>query len=358
MLQVDTPASARKPSVGFYDSPLPLPEELTEYGLARTLEVIRPFIEEARGNVRRGIRELQRSQRLSPFDAETIEPILAMNLAVPLLRIIGRVMVLELNVDRLRRLLPGATAEERFLIFLRRICEPERVAKLLDEYPGLVSQVALRLRQWANFSLEFLRNVSRDWPELRTRFFAADPGNITAVESGAGDSHNSGRSVLRLSFSEGCRLVYKPRPMAVDEHFQRLLALVNELGFVPRFRLLKCLDRGNYGWSEFVSPEPCRTPDEVTRFYRCQGGNLALLYALEACDFHCENVIAAGEHPVLVDLEALFHPRLLMFSGSDADVTAHGTLAHSVLRTGLLPTENTQRRSILISAALAARQDS
>ncbi len=35
---------------------------------------------------------------------------------------------------------------------------------------------------------------------------------------------------------------------------------------------------------------------------------LALFYALEATDFHHENLIAEGEHPVPIDLETLFQP--------------------------------------------------
>jgi type 2 lantibiotic biosynthesis protein LanM len=75
----------------------------------------------------------------------------------------------------------------------------------------------------------------------------------------------------------------------------------------------------------------------VTRFYQRQGSYLALLYALEATDLHNENLIAAGEDPVLVDLEALFHPRV---HGSDPILTSNlaaGALDRSVWQVGILP---------------------
>ena len=56
-----------------------------------------------------------------------------------------------------------------------------------------------------------------------------------------------------------------------------------------------------------------------------------MLYALEATDFHSENLIAAGEHPVLVDLESLFHP---LRGGADLtgpDHPAVRAMADSVL---------------------------
>src|SRR5262249_25892155 len=77
---------------------------------------------------------------------------------------------------------------------------------------------------------------------------------------------------------------------------------------------------------------------QIRRFYRRQGGNLALFYALSATDMHAENVIAHGEHPVVVDVEALLHANL------DCGMAAHAAarlarhaMTNSVLRPGLLP---------------------
>src|SRR5262249_49957013 len=125
----------------------------------------------------------------------------------------------------------------------------------------------------------------------------------------AGDTHRGGRAVIIARFQSGLQVVYKPRSLAGDQHFQQVLAWINDRGDHPPFRLLKILDRGDHGWVEFVEPGGCADVGEVQRFYQRQGALLALLYALEATDFHHENLIAAGEHPVLVDLEALFHPR-------------------------------------------------
>ena len=60
---------------------------------------------------------------------------------------------------------------------------------------------------------------------------------------------------------------------------------------------------------EFVAASGCTEAEAIQRFYERQGAYLALLYALEATDFHLENLIAAGEYPVWVDLESLFHLR-------------------------------------------------
>ena len=98
------------------------------------------------------------------------------------------------------------------------------------------------------------------------------------------------------------------------------------------------LDRGEYGWAQYVSPLDCGTIDQVARYYQRQGALLAVLHALGATDMHAGNLIAAGEHPVLVDLETLFHP--LGAAGSPVyseSEPARDALLRSVIRTGLLP---------------------
>src|SRR5262249_35656032 len=60
----------------------------------------------------------------------------------------------------------------------------------------------------------------------------------------------------------------------------------------------------------------------------------------EGTDCHCENIIANGEHPVLVDMETLMHHRPRLEDegeGAQAQLLAFQQMAHSVLRTGLMP---------------------
>ena len=122
----------------------------------------------------------------------------------------------------------------------------------------------------------------------------------------------------------------------MDVRFQDFLQWVNALGAEPRLRPLTLVDRGDHGWCEFVEVSSCGSRDEVSRFYQRLGSYLALLYALDAADLHNENLVAAGEHPTLVDLEALFHPRVY---GADPLLgnLAVGALDQSVWQIGLLP---------------------
>jgi type 2 lantibiotic biosynthesis protein LanM len=198
--------------------------------------------------------------------------------------------------------------------------------------------VATVLKNWEACCLEFLQRFCADWSQIRNVFSPAqDPGALAGVRSNAGDYHRGGRSVWILEFSSGLKIVYKPKPMAVDQHFQEFLGWLNQRGLSAPFRQLAIVDCGTYGWEEFIRPEACSSREEVASFYRRTGGYVAVLYALAATDFHHENILAAGEHPVLIDLEALFHPSGLEVTPQQAADLAERSFGESVLGSGLLP---------------------
>ena len=295
--------------------------------------------EQGKRRLREGITELLCRHSVVQFDPETVEELFAAYLPQLLFKVTNRTLVLELNVARLQGLLEGETPEERFWSFGTRLAQRDVMLSLLREYPVLARQLVVTINQWVDFSLQFLADLCMDWQSIRATFFPeGDPGKLSAISPGAGDTHRDGRSVVIATFSSGVKLVYKPHSLCVDVHFGELLKWVNERGNHPPFRSLSVLDCGNHGWVEFVPVKGCTDSREIERFYVRQGGYLALLYILEATDFHLENLIAAGEYPVLVDLEALFHPRARAGDASgQPGMSAARVMAHSVLRVGLLP---------------------
>ncbi|HEU4455733.1 MAG TPA: type 2 lanthipeptide synthetase LanM family protein [Longimicrobium sp.] len=196
---------------------------------------------------------------------------------------------------------------------------------------------------WISMTAELIGHLSADLPELEARFGGGAPlGPVAEARLDLSDAHDGGRSVVVVRFASGARVVYKPRGLGLDRFWSDLLRWVNDEGALSlRLRSLEVVDRGTHGWLEFVEAGPCATIDEVRRFYRRNGMVLALVYAFNGNDFHFENLIACGEHPVLLDLEALLMHRLVLRGLGDQD---HGSarllrerFASSVVRTCLLP---------------------
>ncbi|MFD9356174.1 type 2 lanthipeptide synthetase LanM family protein [Streptomyces sp. NPDC060031] len=263
-------------------------------------------------------------------------------LAATLGRLAARTLVLELHVARVGGRLSGDTGSERFRSFLGTVSTRAGMTGLFNEYPVLARILAQSCVNSAAALAELLDRFGADRAELvATLLHGADPGLLVAVDRTAGDGHRRGRSVAVLRFADGTRVVYKPRPIGAHRHFNELVGWFNARPGTPGLRTLALLDRSDYGWVEYVSPEPCTTGTQVERFYHRQGALLALVHLLDATDLHYENLIACADQPVLVDIETLFHP-----PGPAAPVAAEEeseedpaalVLTGSVLRTGLLP---------------------
>lgn len=271
-----------------------------------------------------------------PFDPGSVESLFLPALAARLRQVIERTLVLELNVARLQNLLSGETPEDRFRSFLNRMHDPEMLMELYREYPVLARQVVLAVEQWTNFSIELLQHLCRDSEVLAARFGRQQPiGILNQLKMGSGDRHRHSRSVAILGFNSGLQVVYKPKPLALDLHFQELLRWFNQRMAGAEFSTFDVLDHGGYGWVEFVPFQSCLSRPEVQRFYLRLGKYLALLYMLEARDFHSENIIASGEYPILVDLECLFQP--LEPGTSDLRTPSYFGLRDTAMRVGILP---------------------
>lgn len=309
----------------------------TDHPLATCLPALSPLLERALAVVETRVRALRQRHAAVPVDQDLQSRMFLANIASHILFQVSKPLVLELHIARMEGRLEGGTSHERFADFMQRLRQEEGMVSLLAKYPVLARQLVMAVEQWADYLSEVLTNLCADWGDIRAVFAdGKDPGLLVEVDAGKGDRHRGGRSVLLLRFSSGLRLLYKPKPLAVDVHFQELLSWLNENGAEPALRPLVLLDKGDYGWSEFVPASSCMSQEEIARFYQRQGAYLALLYALDAADLHNENLIAAGEHPMLVDLEALFHPRV---HGRDPvlENLAAGALDQSVWQVGLLP---------------------
>ena len=257
-------------------------------------------------------------------------------------QMLNRALVVELHVAGLEEELLGDTPEARFEDFLGKLRQKDYALAILERYPVLARQIVQRLGQWERAAAEFLLHLAQDAEEIRRVFFGGrELGFLAEIGGSASDSHRDGRGVFLLRFDGGEQepldLVYKPKSMALEVAFQELLGFLNRKGCEPPLREVGVLDRGDHGWMEMVHPRPCDTEDELRRFYRRQGIYIALLYFLDATDFHHENIMAIGEHPILIDLETLFQPWLNGRSLKEVEGQAGAPLRATVLRSNMLP---------------------
>jgi len=313
----------------------------TAAGEGRRLDMMRlvePLVARAKARLRSAAERIAAGRPSPLFEPDSAVAALSAMLVTNLARALSRSLVLELHVAVRSGQVEGETADEQMADFVTRFGQPERALGLLRQYPVAARHAVESIDRWLAFASEVLAQLAEDSELIRETFNAGeDPGPLVDAKGGVSDPHRGERTVLLLRFESGLRLVYKPKPLALDAAFQNLLLWLNERGAEPPLRPLLLLDRGSYGWVEFITPHPCASEAEVLRFYRRQGGYLALFYALSATDFHHENLLAAGEHPIPIDLETLFHSSPATVDGLPRVSLADEAVWNSVFRPGLLP---------------------
>jgi type 2 lantibiotic biosynthesis protein LanM len=303
------------------------------------LYIAAPLIQDAYREVTAAVDALAQRYGEVVFEKETAVSLLLRRMVNNLLTIISRVLVMEMRLTNMQGMLKGESSKARFSYFIEQLSNKSFALDLLRMYPVMARHIVTHIQFWVEAHLEFLERLCVDAALLHTTFAVDNQslGQFTGLQTELGDRHRNGRTVMIATFSSGIKIVYKPKSLTIDARFQQILNWFNAAN--PSLPLIQStvIDRGAYGWVEFAKTKSCRTNAEVTRFYQRMGAYLAILYSLKSVDFHAENLIAVGEHPMMIDLETLFHSHFASTKATGANRDAEDRYQSSVLEIGLLP---------------------
>lgn len=225
-----------------------------------------------------------------------------------------RTFITEINVEKTENRLRGNDKEKRYIDYTdRRWRSKSYVEKFYTEYQELLD-MQLEVFNHTIFAIvEMIERIQVNYSELMKKFFKGERNVlIEEIQPGLGDSHRGGRTVASITFTNGKKLIYKPRNLGAEIGFSRYSKAMNEGMSLKEKALyeIELLDCGEYGFIEFISQKECQDEQQLERYYYRSGVLMAMLYSLNAKDIHHENLIAHGEYPVMIDLEALFHCKL------------------------------------------------
>ena len=127
---------------------------------------------------------------------------------------LSRLLVLELNAARVTGRLSGQDSKERWQEFLELSSRASFWDDIAIHYPTLSSRTNAILRNRCSAVLRFAQRWVEDRPRIRS-LCGNDSGELEEIAFGAGDSHRGGLTVALLR-GENWRVVYKPRPLAID----------------------------------------------------------------------------------------------------------------------------------------------
>ena len=245
----------------------------------------------------------------------------------------------ESSLSRKIKQLKGILTTDHYQHFIRQH-QDGHLVKLFTKYPVLARLLVTRTQNWIASIVELIKYLTKDWEKLQHHFPTVS-GQVEELRLGLSDSHNQERSVIKLTFSSGESIIYKPRSLTQEVAFQDWVSWINGHATSQQLKTYTILDLQTHGWVEVIAQQPCRDLATASRFYYRAGMLLCLLHVLNTTDCHQENLIAHGEYPVVIDLETLAQAEVKPFLDAEmagqTDLLNSQNLQTSVLRTGLLP---------------------
>lgn len=249
-----------------------------------------------------------------------------------------RTLVLDFNVCLESHQLKGETKEQKYRYYNEYfLSSSSYLNHFFERYPGILRVLHNEVRKIVKITTDIIHHYVEDMESFN--FFKSNqPKRIEAIILGLGDSHSDGRRVAQLILENNYKLIYKPRDLHIDQMYREICEYINlHVENQYYIKTPKVFLGEEHGWAEYIDYKECSGEIETANFYKRMGAQLALLYTLNAIDFHSENLIAHGSYPVLVDLESLFHMPYQEKNISDAYNKTKEKLSTSVNSIGLLP---------------------
>ena len=263
-----------------------------------------------------------------------------------------RVLIQDIHIKEKKGLLRGNSEEERYEDYEKRFLgNTKYVDELCCAYPEMKRLLFIIIKQTVEelWKLDFL--IKKDKQDLVDYLCGGQEFNfVKRLEMGLSDPHSGGKTVVKLWLDNNFIIIYKPHSLYKEQLFLELNSkLLSGIGLrSANYRIINCKD---YGWEEVVPEFDCNKKIEVEHYFERMGVLLFLAYIMSATDIHCENIIASGEFPVLLDLETFpgfcERDRIL-----NVEQMIQKEIKNSVLSTGILPVyvwgENTD--GVIVSA--------
>lgn len=269
--------------------------------------------------------------------AESVAADYERHLKNQLQKICLRTLIQQMQIYKNRGMLKGKNEEEEYHFFCEHMVGQEHFrTELYEDYPVLKECIENQIAFGRTFYKEILTNYEKDREDISCLFRDIQAAaQIVKIERGLGDTHQKGKQVVKIYLDKGATLIYKPRTMANELFYHELLnEIAQETGTEQyQYSILSCSD---HSWCECVEQEACEKAYEIKDYYKRMGAQLFAAYLLGTKDLHCENLIAHGAYPVIVDLEVFIH-NLNMTDAATPAQQLEQNIQESVLTSGMLP---------------------
>ena len=248
---------------------------------------------------------------------------IAHNLIEKLQAISIRILILEMQYLKTHYSLKGKDSKEEYRDFCEYWLKNQNYKnKIFKIYPSLYKELEETTYRFLLFIDEILKRLISDKYEIEEYIIKKSINTIKLMEFKNADTHNCGKSVVKIIFDNDESVYYKPRDLGSDLLFCEIYFQIT-----GRRYPLRILNKGKYGWEQTVAYKGCETKSDIISVYYNLGICISIFSILGVSDLHYENVILNKDILVFIDIEVLyFYER-----------TENG-IDKQIYMTGILPT--------------------
>lgn len=223
------------------------------------------------------------------------------------------------------------------LEFLNSYRTKENLCNFYSKFPNLARRLSEAKERQIAFTLEIINNLEK----AANYILDIEGEEITKLEFGAGDTHHSGRTVVKVTTNRERTFYYKPHALKVETAFYEIVQQLNLADDMLPLMLPEVITFDDFSIAKSIDYASCHSKDEVKNAYLRYGELLAISYVFGITDLHMENLVMAGENPVIVDGETFLANRLSfsLDSGGSASVALMDDIASFVTSSILLPSK-------------------
>ncbi|WP_186326272.1 type 2 lanthipeptide synthetase LanM [Priestia megaterium] len=231
-----------------------------------------------------------------------------------------------------------------------KLIDRELINDWFLKYDYLRVLVKTCVENTCSYIQDVCESFSNDASLLLLKGFINQESHLNAVTPLDSDPHNGSKVVLCLEFDSSKKIIYKPRSLEVDVLVDRVFSEILRFDTLKDYSpVAKTVNRGNYGWQEFVQHSPVNQSEVGDAYYNL-GLCAAVFSCLGASDLHDENVIFNGIFPYFIDLETSLQPTYDYTLSSLPDLM-RDTLSRSIAHTSIIPAKlMTVPHNIMIGA--------
>lgn len=248
-----------------------------------------------------------------------------------------RALIQDIHSCRERGILLGADPEEEYRDYQERFLNNRAYIRgLCNRYPEMKRLLLCRIVTVTRQIRQIASEISKNMENINKLFFPENSfKRIKSIECGLSDAHHGGQTVAKVYPDNQEVLIYKQRSLEKDQRFMELYGqFCSNAGL--SFQSVRILAKKDYSLESYIEQRSCKSEAEVKRYFQRMGILLFLCRLMGMSDMHGENIIAAGEYPIPVDLETLpGNPDYAVRENANRMVIEE--LKHSVLSVGILP---------------------